>query len=108
RREAIGEVVFCTSMTGYQEILTDPSYAGQIVVLTYPLVGNYGINPRDVESGRIQVAGFVVREASPTPSNGASVGTIDEYLATQDVPGIAGVDTRALTRRLRTRGVMMG
>jgi carbamoyl-phosphate synthase small subunit len=105
---AIGEVVFNTSMFGYQEILTDPSYAGQIVLMTYPLIGNYGISQEDVESRRIQVAGFVVREACDEPSHNRSVATLTEFLVAQQVPGIAGVDTRALTRRLRSRGVMMG
>jgi carbamoyl-phosphate synthase small subunit len=103
-----GEVVFNTSMTGYQEVLTDPSYAGQIVVLTYPLVGNYGINASDVESRRIQVSGFVVREECPAPSHWDSAQTLDAYLKEAGIPGIYGVDTRALTRRLRSRGVMMG
>ena len=106
--EACGEVVFSTSMTGYQEMLTDPSFAGQIVVLTYPLVGNYGINAQDVESARIQVSGLVVREHCSTPSHGSSHMTLHEYLACQGVPGIWDVDTRAITRRLRTEGVMMG
>ena len=106
--EAFGEVVFSTSMTGYQEMLTDPSFAGQIVVLTYPLAGNYGINAQDVESARIQVAGLVVREHCATPSHGSSVMTLHEYLASQNIPGIWDVDTRAITRRLRTEGVMMG
>ena len=105
---AHGEVVFNTSMTGYQEMLTDPSYAGQIVVPTYPLIGNYGINPRDFESRRIQVRGFAVREVCPHPSHGLSSGTVHEYLAENNVPGIWGVDTRALTRKLRLSGVMMG
>ena len=103
-----GEVVFNTSMTGYQEILTDPSYAGQIVVLTYPLVGNYGINPRDFESRRIQVAGFGVREYCEYPSHGLSAATLHEFLASQGIPGIAGIDTRYITRRIRSQGVMMG
>jgi carbamoyl-phosphate synthase small subunit len=103
-----GEVVFSTAMTGYQEMLTDPSYAGQILALTYPLVGNYGVNAIDVESRRIQVRGFVVREECPLPSHWQSTGTVHEYLASQGIPGIAGVDTRALTRRLRSAGVMMG
>ncbi|MFQ5860809.1 MAG: glutamine-hydrolyzing carbamoyl-phosphate synthase small subunit [Dehalococcoidia bacterium] len=106
--EASGEVVFCTSMTGYQEVLTDPSYAGQVVVLTYPLVGNYGINSQDFESRRIQVAGLVVREHCPFPSHGLSTMSLHQFLAKQGVSGISGVDTRAITRRLRTRGVMMG
>jgi carbamoyl-phosphate synthase small subunit len=95
-------------MTGYQEILTDPSYAGQVVVLTYPLVGNYGINPQDFESRRIQVAGLVVREHCETPSHGLSNSTLHEFLDSQGIPGIKGVDTRAITRRLRSQGVMMG
>ena len=103
-----GEVVFNTSMTGYQEVLTDPSYAGQLVTLTYPLVGNYGINPQDFESARIRVAGFIVREHCDRPSHGSSDRTLDEYLKSQGIPGICGVDTRAITRRLRERGVMMG
>ncbi|MBI2164976.1 MAG: glutamine-hydrolyzing carbamoyl-phosphate synthase small subunit [Chloroflexi bacterium] len=105
---AYGEVVFNTSMTGYQEMLTDPSYAGQIVVPTYPLIGNYGINQEDFESRRVQVAGFVVREHCQAPSHGLSTATLHEFLAAQGVPGISGVDTRAITRRLRTQGVMMG
>jgi carbamoyl-phosphate synthase small subunit len=105
---AYGEVVFNTSMTGYQEMLTDPSYAGQIVVPTYPLLGNYGINPEDFESKRIQVRGFVVREHCPAPSHWQSTTTLHEFLAASGIPGIAGIDTRALTRRLRLSGVMMG
>ena len=105
---AFGEVVFNTSMTGYQEMLTDPSYAGQIVMPTYPLIGNYGINERDFESRKVQVSGFVVREHSLSPSHSMSTATLTEFLASQGVPGISGVDTRAITRRLRSRGVMMG
>ena len=105
---AVGELVFSTSMTGYQEMLTDPSFAGQIVVPTYPLIGNYGISRRAAESANIRVAGFVVREHCQQPSHAESVMTIDEYLRNEDVPGLWGVDTRALTRRLRTHGVMMG
>ena len=108
RVEGHGEVVFNTSMTGYQEVLTDPSYAGQLVTLTYPLVGNYGINPQDFESANIRVAGFIVREHCDAPSHGRSDRTLDEYLKSQGIPGICGVDTRAITRRLRERGVMMG
>ena len=107
-RSAHGEVVFSTSMTGYQEMLTDPSFAGQIVVPTYPLIGNYGVNERDFESVRVQVAGFVVREHSARPSHSLSTSTLDEFLKSQGVAGISGVDTRAITRRLRTRGVMKG
>jgi carbamoyl-phosphate synthase small subunit len=105
---AYGEVVFSTGMTGYQEMLTDPSFAGQMVVPTYPLVGNYGINQYDVESNRIQVRGFVVREECPQPSHWQSTMTLHDYLAQNNIPGISGVDTRALTRRLRQAGVMMG
>ena len=107
-REGYGEVVFNTSMTGYQEMLTDPSYAGQIVMPTYPLIGNYGINDADHESSRIQVSGFVVREHSLRPSHNTSIMTLHEYLEAAGVPGLSGVDTRAITRRLRSRGVMMG
>ena len=107
-RRAFGEVVFNTSMTGYQEMLTDPSYAGQIVIPTYPLQGNYGINAQDAESRRIQVAGFVVREQSLTPSHHDATRTLHDYLASEGVFGLAGVDTRAITRRIRAHGVMMG
>ena len=107
-KSAYGEVVFNTSMTGYQEVLTDPSYAGQIVVPTYPLIGNYGVNERDFESKRVQVSGFVVRQHCVQPSHSLSTATVDGFLASQGVPGISGVDTRAITRRLRTHGVMMG
>jgi len=103
-----GEVVFCTAMTGYQEALTDPSFAEQILVMTYPLQGNYGINEFDVESRRIQVRAFVMREGCDTPSHWRSKKSLHDYLLENGVPGIAGVDTRAITRRLRTSGVMMG
>jgi len=103
-----GEVIFDTAMAGYQEALTDPSCAGQILVFTYPLIGNYGINAFDVESKRIQVRGLVVREDCDQPSHWQSKGTLHEYLASQGIAGIAGVDTRALTRHLRSAGVMMG
>ena len=105
---ASGEVVFNTSMTGYQEVLTDPSYAGQIVTMTCPQIGNYGVAAQDVESRGPQVAGFVVREASPIASNWRSTGTLREYLTEHGVVAITGVDTRALTRVLRTAGVMRG
>jgi len=105
---ADGEVVFSTSMTGYQEALTDPSFAGQVLVMTYPLSGNYGINRFDVESNRIQVSGMVVREHCDLPSHWQSEMTLHEYLTQNNVPGLSGVDTRALTRRLRISGVMMG
>jgi carbamoyl-phosphate synthase small subunit len=103
-----GEVVFNTSMTGYQEVLTDPSYAGQLVTLTYPLVGNYGINDEHFESRRIQVGGLIVREHCDLPSHGLSRRTLHEFLLSQGIPGLSGVDTRTITRRLRDRGVMMG
>jgi carbamoyl-phosphate synthase small subunit len=106
RGERSGEVVFNTSMTGYQEVLTDPSYKGQI--MTYPLIGNYGVNDEDVESGRPQVEGFVVRELARHPSNFRSNGSLDEYLAANGILGIEGIDTRALVRRLRVRGAMTG
>ncbi len=106
--DAVGEVVFNTSMTGYQEMLTDPSYAGQIVVPTYPLMGNYGVNGLDDESGRIQVRAFAVRETCASPSHYLKDSTLHEYLAAGGIPGISGLDTRAITRRLRTNGVMMG
>ena len=97
-----GEVVFCTAMTGYQEALTDPSFAEQVLVMTYPLQGNYGINEFDVESRRIQVRAFVVREECDIPSHWRSKQTLDEYLRDNDVPGIAGVDTRAIARKRST------
>ncbi len=106
--DTYGEVVFNTSMTGYQEMLTDPSYAGQIVIPTFPLIGNYGINHNDDESNRIQVKGFAVREECLAPSNYQSFETIDEYLKKGNTPGICGLDTRAITRKLRSAGVMMG
>jgi len=105
---ADGEVVFNTSMTGYQEMLTDPSYAGQLLVLTYPLIGNYGMDDRVEESSRVQPAGLVVREAVLRPSHGRSHRTLREYLAARGVVAIAGVDTRAVTRRIRQHGVMPG
>jgi len=106
--DAYGEVVFNTSMIGYQEMLTDPSYAGQIVVPTYPLIGNYGVNQQDFESNRIQVRGFVVREECLEPNHYLSDKTIHEYLAESGIPGICGVDTRAITRKLRSAWVMRG
>ena len=106
--ETVGEVVFNTSMTGYQEILTDPSYKGQIVTMTYPLIGNYGCNEADVESIGPQVEGFVVREYSAYYSNWRSKWSLGSYLAEHDIIGIQGIDTRALTRRLRVHGVMNG
>ncbi len=104
--ETVGEVVFNTSMTGYQEILTDPSYYRQIVTMTYPLIGNYGVNEQDIESDRIHVAGFVVREACPYPSNFTSTSPLPEYLQKSGIIGLQGVDTRALTRHIRLAGAM--
>ncbi len=106
--QTCGEVVFNTSMTGYQEILTDPSYTGQIVTMTCPQIGNYGIVPEDVESCGPKVSGFVMREASPIASNWRASGTLQDYLSDHNIVAIAGVDTRALTRLLRTAGVMRG
>jgi carbamoyl-phosphate synthase small subunit len=106
--DAVGEVVFNTSMAGYQEMLTDPSYAGQILIPTYPLIGNYGTNNEDDESRRIQVRGFVVREECDLPNHYLNNKTIHDYLMAGGIPGIWGVDTRAITRRLRSVGVMMG
>jgi carbamoyl-phosphate synthase small subunit len=103
-----GEVVFNTSMTGYQEVLTDPSYSGQIVTMTCPEIGNYGVSTEDVESRAPHVAGFVVREESPMASNWRSEGTLRDYLLANNVVAIAGIDTRALTRTLRAAGVMRG
>lgn len=106
--ETVGEVVFNTSMTGYQEILTDPSYTGQIVTMTYPLIGNYGVNKENVESGKIQAAGFIVREASKVHSNWTSAGSIHDYLEKSGIVGIEGIDTRKLTRIIRITGAMNG
>ncbi len=105
---AVGEVVFNTAMCGYQESLTDPSYTGQILVQTFPMIGNYGVNPEDVESRKVQVAGFVVRELTAHHSNYRASESLDAYLARHGVLGIAGIDTRALTRRLRSAGAMQG
>ncbi len=106
--EKNGEVVFNTSMAGYQEITTDPSYCGQIVTMTYPLIGNYGANPEDVESRRPWVEGFVVREISPVHSNWRAEESLDAFLADHGVVGLTGIDTRALTRHIRSRGAMRG
>lgn len=106
--EVFGEVVFNTGMTGYQEILTDPSYAGQIVLLTYPLIGNYGLNQDDFESDRVQPVGLIVHEAAEYPSNWRARWSLDAFLKERGVPGLQRVDTRALTLRLRSAGVAMG
>jgi len=105
---AHGEVVFNTSMTGYQEVLTDPSYAGQIVTMTSPQIGNYGVSTEDTESGAVQVAGFVMREDSPVASNWRADSTLRDYLTHNRIVAIADIDTRALTRRLRSGGVLRG
>jgi carbamoyl-phosphate synthase small subunit len=108
RASACGEVCFNTSMTGYQEILTDPSYKGQIVTMTCPLIGNYGVNELDVESWRPHAAGFVIRELSPVVSNWRADFSLAEYLEKNGIPGIQGIDTRALTKKLRVRGALNG
>jgi carbamoyl-phosphate synthase small subunit len=108
RASACGEVCFNTSMTGYQEILTDPSYKGQIVTMTYPLIGNYGVNELDVESWRPHAAGFVIRELSPVVSNWRADFSLADYLEKNGIPGIQGIDTRALTKKLRVRGALNG
>src|ERR1039457_272545 len=108
RASACGEVCFNTSMTGYQEILTDPSYKGQIVTMTYPLIGNYGVNSQDVESWKPHAAGFVIRELSPVVSNWRADFSLEKYLEDNGIPGIQGIDTRALTKKLRVRGALNG
>src|SRR5438045_4831191 len=102
----VGELCFNTSMTGYQEVLTDPSYRGQIVAMTYPLIGNYGTNATDQESTEPHVRGFVIEELSQVPSNWRAEESLDDYLRRWEIPGAQGIDTRALTRHLRTRGAM--
>src|SRR5688572_21163371 len=106
--ETEGEVVFNTSMSGYQEVLTDPSYAGQIVTMTAPQIGNYGVADADAESSKPQVAGFVMRDPSPVSSNWRSTGTLRDYLTRHNIVAIGDVDTRALTKKLRSGGVMRG
>jgi len=106
--EVIGEIVFNTGMTGYQEVLTDPSYCGQIVTMTYPLIGNYGVNMEDIESSEPQVKGFIVRELCKTPSNWRSIESLNEYLKRHNIIGIEAIDTRALTKILRNKGTMNG
>jgi len=106
--EAAGEVVFNTSMTGYQEILTDPSYKGQIVTMTYPLIGNYGVNPEDIESRGVQAEGFIVKEYHSAPSNWRATGDLADYLKASGTLGVEGLDTRAITKRLREAGAMRG
>jgi len=106
--EAVGEIVFNTSLTGYQEILTDPSYTGQIVTMTYPLIGNYGINPEDMESAAVHPMAFLVKEYNPYPSNHRSTQTLADFLMEYGVLGVEGFDTRALVRHIRTKGAMKG
>ncbi|MDP2920974.1 MAG: glutamine-hydrolyzing carbamoyl-phosphate synthase small subunit [Candidatus Omnitrophota bacterium] len=106
--ERVGEVVFNTSMTGYQEIMTDPSYKGQIVTMTYPLIGNYGVNKEDVESSGPRIEGFIVKERSKITSNWQSEKGLDEYLKENNIIGIEGIDTRSLTLHIRTKGAMKG
>src|SRR3974390_3524307 len=108
KTSACGEVCFNTSMAGYQEILTAPSYKGQIVTMTYPHIGNYGVNEQDVESWRPHVAGFVIRELSPVVSNWRADASLPEFLERNGIPAIQGIDTRALTRKLRVRGALNG
>ncbi|MCX6650698.1 MAG: glutamine-hydrolyzing carbamoyl-phosphate synthase small subunit [Methanomassiliicoccales archaeon] len=103
-----GEVVFSTGMTGYQESLTDPSFRGQILTMSYPLIGNYGVNSRDMESEKVQVSGYVVRELCDAPSNGYGNGDLNSFLKENKIPGIAGIDTRSLIIRIRTAGTMKG
>src|SRR4051812_18034890 len=104
----VGEACFNTSMTGYQEVLTDPSYRGQIVAMTAPQIGNYGVNDLDDESSAVHVRGFVIEELSPVASNWRSRGSLDDYLKKWKIPGIQGIDTRALTKHLRSIGAMQG
>src|SRR3989454_8524885 len=106
RRKVFGELVFNTNMTGYTEALTDPSYRGQILMMTYPLIGNYGVDPTSVESGEVQVTGYVVREACRTPSHPTSNQGLEAFLEQHGVPGLEGVDTRMLTLKTRTHGTM--
>jgi len=106
--EVVGEIVFNTGMTGYQEVLTDPSYYGQIVTMTYPLIGNYGVNTEDIESVKPQVRGFIVREVCKTPNNWRSAETLNDYLVRNGIIAIEDIDTRALTRILREKGTMKG
>ncbi|MBS7327727.1 MAG: carbamoyl-phosphate synthase small subunit, partial [Oxalobacter sp.] len=108
--ETTGEVVFNTSMTGYQEILTDPSYTGQIVTLTYPHIGNVGVNPEDIESGngKIQAAGLIIKDLKSVPSNFRATESLPDYLKEQGIVAISGIDTRKLTRILRTKGSQGG
>ena len=104
--EVGGEIVFNTAMSGYQEVLTDPSYSGQLVTMTYPLIGNYGVNPEDVESRQVQVSAFLIREYQPFPNNYRSTASLADYLRQYQILGVDSLDTRALTRHIRTAGAM--
>ena len=104
--ETSGEIVFNTGMSGYQELLTDPSYKGQIVTMTYPLIGNYGVNPEDMESDRVQVEAFLIKEYNAIPSNFRSTGTLADFLKKDNILGVEGIDTRALTRHIRMAGAL--
>ena len=106
--ESDGEVVFNTSLTGYQEILTDPSYRGQIVTMTYPMIGNVGVNEEDIESAKPRIAGFVVRECSRLYSNFRASGSLPDYLAKHEIVAVSGIDTRALVRKIRSLGALKG
>ena len=106
--ETSGEIVFNTAMSGYQEVLTDPSYKGQIVTMTYPLIGNYGVNPEDMESDEVQVEAFLIKEYNAFPSNFRSTGTLADFLKKDNILGIEGIDTRALTRHIRNAGALKG
>lgn len=106
--ETSGEIVFNTGMSGYQEVLTDPSYKGQIVTMTYPLIGNYGVNPEDMESDKVQVEAFLIKEYNAIPSNFRSTGTLGDFLKKDNILGVEGIDTRALTRHIRTAGALKG
>src|SRR3989339_1260510 len=106
--ETSGEIVFNTGMSGYQEVLTDPSYKGQIVTMTYPLIGNYGVNAEDMESDRVQVEAFLIKEYNAIPSNYRATGTLADFLKKDNILGIEGIDTRALTRHIRMAGALKG
>ena len=106
--ENLGEIVFNTSMSGYQEILTDPSYGGQIVTMTYPMIGNYGVNSEDVESSKVQVAGFIVKEYSKNYSNFRADKSLSEYLIENKIPALEGIDSRLITTHIRDKGALRG
>ena len=105
-KEVFGEIVFNTAMSGYQEVLTDPSYSNQCVLMTYPMIGNYGINSKDIESRKIQASGLIIKDISYYPSNYQSEKPLDQYLIDNNIVGIYGIDTRSLTKHLRNNGAM--